>query len=140
MRHVIAHEVIECRRLVARKGFPRELVEIVAWPESKTFVYRDEVHESRVDAESMRCPITSRGHDLPGPGRRRDRSSLISRRLGVAPWIASRSSATYSGMLTTQKITVARELSVSPADPSGYRGVSLTTRHSSSRAHFRYSR
>ena len=47
VRHVIAHEVIECRRLVARKGFPRELVEIVAWPEANTFVYRDEVHESR---------------------------------------------------------------------------------------------
>ena len=81
--------------------------------------------------------MISRGHHLPGPGRRRDRVSSISRSRGVAFRTASRSSATYSGILATPKIIVARELNVSPEDPSGDRGVFSTTRHPSLMAHFR---
>ncbi len=47
MRHVIAHEIVECRGLVARNWVPRKLIEIMSCPFAKTFVFRRGLHDAR---------------------------------------------------------------------------------------------
>src|SRR5437868_7886580 len=47
MRHVIAHEIVQCGGLVMRNWFPRKLVEIMSCPFAMTFVFRRGLHDAR---------------------------------------------------------------------------------------------
>src|SRR2546430_16473353 len=47
MLNIIAHEIVESRRLFARNWFPRKLVKIVAWPVAETLVRTRKLHDVR---------------------------------------------------------------------------------------------
>lgn len=47
MRDVVVHEVVERGGLIARDWSPCQFVEIVACPRANTFVFSNEIHDSR---------------------------------------------------------------------------------------------
>src|SRR6266550_989190 len=63
MRHVVAHEIVEGRRFLARNRAPRQLVEIMSCPRANTFVLRHSLHDAR-DVEVEIAP--QRNQFVPG--------------------------------------------------------------------------
>jgi len=109
MVDVVAHEIVEGRRRRGWHRLPRQFVEIVLAALAQSNLVRHRGHEPRdvqiigapecqrwwlLAAESIRCPMTSFGDHLPGPGRRAaDSSDMVTSDAAAAMTVAARSSA-----------------------------------------------